>query len=270
MCQRTRAAHDTDIARRTDPPRNDANLRFARSDEAGAVRADESRAPFLDEGIHPRHVENWDALGDGDDELDPSVGGFHDRIRRIHRRHVDHGRIRAGLGDGARHGIEDRDAVLESLTALSRRDPRDDAGAVLHHLLCVERSIAAGDPLDDERRLLIDEDAHAAFPPFASWTARCTASSMSVIAEKPFSLRILTAISSLVPVRRMTMGSLSGFCFVAVTMPLATSSVRVIPPKILKRMTFTFGSDVIMRSALTTFSGFDDPPMSRKLAGSPP
>ena len=62
----------------------------------------------------------------------------------------------------------------------------------------------------------------------------------------------------------------SGLSFVAVTMPLATSSVRVMPPKMLNRMAFTFGSLVMMRSAFTTFSGFDEPPMSRKFAGSPP
>ena len=52
--------------------------------------------------------------------------------------------------------------------------------------------------------------------------------------------------------------------------PVATSSVRVIPPKMLNRMALTFLSAVMMRSALTTFSGFDEPPISRKLAGSPP
>ena len=93
---------------------------------------------------------------------------------------------------------------------------------------------------------------------------------MSDEAVYPFSFRIFSAISSFVPVRRMTMGTFSGFCFVAVTMPLATSSVLVIPPKILNRMAFTLGSAVMILSAFTTFSGFDDPPMSRKFAGSPP
>ena len=44
----------------------------------------------------------------------------------------------------------------------------------------------------------------------------------------------------------MTIGTLSGFCFVAVTMPFATSSVRVMPPKMLNRIAFTFGSAVMM------------------------
>ena len=52
---------------------------------------------------------------------------------------------------------------------------------------------------------------------------------MSEDAEKPFSCRIFIAISSLVPVSRMTIGTSSGLCLVAVTIPFATSSVRVIP-----------------------------------------
>ena len=126
--------------------------------------------------------------------------------------------------------------ALELLAALARRDAADDLRAVLHHLLRVERAVAPGDALHDQRRVVVDEDAHAAFPPFASATAFFTASSMSDDAVKPFSCRIFTAISSFVPVSRMTIGTLSGFCFVAVTMPFATSSVRVMPPKMLNRI----------------------------------
>ncbi len=52
--------------------------------------------------------------------------------------------------------------------------------------------------------------------------------------------------------------------------PLATSSQRVIPPKMLKRTAFTFGSEVITSSASTIASAFEPPPASRKLAGAPP
>ena len=72
------------------------------------------------------------------------------------------------------------------------------------------------------------------------------------------------------PVRRITIGTDNGFCLMAATIPVATSSVRVMPPKMLKRMTRTAESLVMIRSALTTFSGLDEPPMSRKFAGSPP
>src|SRR5690606_6379873 len=171
---------------------------------------------------------------------------------------------------GVGNGIEHRHLVLELLATLARCHTSHDVGAVLHHLARVERPVATGDALNEELRVTVDKDAHDASLPVASATAFCTASSMSVIAEKPFSCRIFTAISSLVPVRRMTMGTVSGFCFVAVTIPLATSSVRVMPPKMLNRIAFTLGSDVMIRSAFTTFSGFDEPPISRKFAGSPP
>ena len=66
------------------------------------------------------------------------------------------------------------------------------------------------------------------------------------------------------------MGRFMGNCRVAATMPLATSSQRVIPPKMLNRIAFTFGSPVMILRALTTFWGFELPPISRKFAGSPP
>src|SRR5204863_506680 len=158
--------------------------------------------------------------------------------------------------------VEDRDATLELLSALPRRDPGNHRGAILQHLLRVERSVAAGDALHQQASVLVHEDAH--LPLRASFTASFTASSMSVPAVNPFRERISMASSSLVPVSRMTSGRPSFSFFVAVTMPLATSSQRVMPPKMLNRMLFTFGSAVMMLSASTTFCGLLLPPMSRK------
>ena len=53
-------------------------------------------------------------------------------------------------------------------------------------------------------------------------------------------------------------------------MPLAISSQRVIPPKMLKRIALTLASEVITSSASTIASAFEPPPASRKLAGLPP
>ena len=49
--------------------------------------------------------------------------------------------------------------------------------------------------------------------------------------------------------------------------PLAISSQRVMPPKMLNRIAVTFGSEVITSSASTIASAFEPPPASRKLAG---
>src|SRR5207247_4834881 len=155
-----------------------------------------------------------------------------------------------------------RDELFAPFAPLPRGHTGHDFGAVLDHLLVMKRSVAARDSLHHEARGLIDEDAHA--------TACFTASSMSASALNPARSRIAIPSFSFVPVSRITIGTLSGNSFVACTMPLATSSPRVIPPKMLKRMTFTRGSDVMIRSAATTFWGFELPPMSRKFAGWPP
>jgi len=81
---------------------------------------------------------------------------------------------------------------------------------------------------------------------------------------------VLLDAAAFVPTSRTTIGTFGLTSSIATKIPRATSSQRVMPPKMLKRMTFTAGSAVMILRALTTFSGFDDPPMSRKLAGSPP
>ena len=53
-------------------------------------------------------------------------------------------------------------------------------------------------------------------------------------------------------------------------MPRATSSQRVIPPKMLKKIDLTCGSCVITSSASTTPSALPPPPRSQKFAGLPP
>ena len=50
-------------------------------------------------------------------------------------------------------------------------------------------------------------------------------------------------------------------------MPLATSSPLVMPPKMLMKIDFTFGSVLMTSSALAITSALAPPPMSRKLAG---
>ena len=53
----------------------------------------------------------------------------------------------------------------------------------------------------------------------------------------------------------------------AVTMPLATSSPLVMPPKMLMKIDRTFGSLLMTSSAPAITSALAPPPMSRKLAG---
>ena len=61
--------------------------------------------------------------------------------------------------NGFAHGVEHRNAQYV-LTALARRYARDDVRAVSEHLLGMEGALAAGNALNDEPRVLIDNDAH--------------------------------------------------------------------------------------------------------------
>src|SRR6185503_19187780 len=138
VCQRSRSAHETDVARRADAAGNDAHLRMPGGNKSGAVRAEESRAALLHERIDARHVEHRYAFGDGHDEPNAGVGGFHDGIGGVERRNVNHGSVRARRRDRVRDGVEDRNTGVEGLPALARRNTGDDARAVLDHLPRVE------------------------------------------------------------------------------------------------------------------------------------
>ena len=83
------------------------------------------------------------------------------------------------------------------------------------------------------------------------------------------SARILRPSSAFVPSRRTTIGSSIFICSSAARIPRATSSQRVIPPKMLKKIERTWSSLVITSSASTTPWASPPPPRSQKFAGPP-
>ena len=125
-----------------------------------------SRTPFARSTWETRqHVEGRHALGDADDQRHAGVGRLEHRVGREGRGDEDARGVRAGLRDRLGDGVEDRHAAVEGrLAALARRDAGDDVRAVLEHRGRVELALAAGDALDQEPRLAVDEDAHAAVP----------------------------------------------------------------------------------------------------------
>ena len=74
--------------------------------------------------------------------------------------------------------------------------------------------------------------------------------------------------STLVPSSRTTSGTFRPTSFTAATTPSAITSHFMMPPKMLTRMPFTFGSEVMILNAAVTFSLLAPPPTSRKFAGS--
>ena len=89
----------------------------------------------------------------------PGVDRLVDRVGREAGRHEDHRRVRARLGDGVGDGVEDGNP-LDVLAALARRDAGDDLRAVALVAQAVERALGAGQALDDELRVPVDDDRH--------------------------------------------------------------------------------------------------------------
>jgi hypothetical protein len=75
---------------------------------------------------------------------------------------------------------------------------------------------------------------------------------------------------SFVPSRRTTNGTFTSTRLNASTSPRATSSQRVMPPKMLNSTAVTFSSERITSTASTIASALEPPPASRKFAGLPP
>src|SRR6266404_3328982 len=269
VSQRAAARDDADRPRLVDVAGHDADLALARGDHARAVRTDEARLLAFQVARDAYHIERRHAFGDADRERQLGVGGFHDRVGGERRRHEDARDRRAGRAHRLLDGVEDGNA-LEIGAALSRRHTADDLGAVLATRLRVELPSGARDPLDDDARVLVDEDTHR-LPPAAA-TARRAPSAMSaaVWMARPDSARICLPRSTFVPSMRTTSGTFRPTSRAACTTPSASTSQRRMPPKMLMKIARTLASERRMRNASRTFAASAPPPTSRKLAGSPP
>ena len=165
--QRAGARHDADAARLVDVARHDADLALAGRDHAGAVRADQHdvRVVALEHVLDADHVAHRDALGDRDDRARcprPRPRGSSRRRTAAARRSTVAfaPRCRTASSTVSNIGTCSRPATFAA--ALAGRDAGDDVRAVLDHLLGVERAGRAGHALDDEPRVVSDEDAHLA------------------------------------------------------------------------------------------------------------
>ena len=122
----------------------------------GPIRID--FVPF-ERALDLHHVEDRDALGDADDELELGVDRLQDRVGGEGRRHVDRGGGGAGLRPRLGDGVEDGQADV-GLAALAGGDAADHLRAVGDRLLGVEGALAAGQALADDLGVLVDEDGH--------------------------------------------------------------------------------------------------------------
>src|SRR5690606_26962775 len=247
--ERARARDDADRALLEDVGRHDADLRGVGGDDTGAVRADQARLGADQRTLDAHHVEDGNALGDADDQRDLGVDRLADRIGGARRRHIDDGSVGAGgiarFGDGVEH----RQAEM-GLATLARRGAADDLGAVGECLLGMERAVLAGEALGDELGVFVDQDGHqtASFTALTIFWAASSRSSAG-ITFRPLSRMICLPSSTLVPSSRTTSGTWRPTVFTAAMTPRAMTSHFMMPPKMLTRIPFTFGSEVMILKA---------------------
>src|SRR5690606_10824716 len=152
----------------------------------------------------------------------------------------------------------------------------DDVGAGREHLGGVLGALAAGDALDDDLAVLGQEDRHCVQAPAAASSAALSAAlsmvSTWVTSGWFASSRIRRPSTTLLPSSRTTSGLVaeSPRIFSASTMPVATASHAVMPPKTLTNTLLTSGSPRITSSPAAITSADAPPPMSRKFAGFTP
>ena len=146
-------------------------------------------------------------------------------------------------------GVEDRDA-LDVLAALARRHAGDDLRAVVRLLQRVERALAAGDAGDAELRVSRRRGSPSCRPaPRLARRRRASSPRRARWAGPPRPAGARPS-SSLVPSRRTTNGTVGLIWSNASIRPLATSSQRVMPPKMLNSTALTFASERITSTAL--------------------
>src|SRR5690606_2972861 len=292
--ERAGLGHEADAAGPGDVGQRDADVRLAGTDDAGAVRADEAHALVLGVGEELGGVGHREALGDDADERHARVDGLDDRALGVGRRDEDDGDVRTGGLHGLRDGAEDghrhgagaallgtgadrRDVEVDAGAGLARVDAADDLGAGAEHPAGVLLSLGTGHALDDDARGRFEDDRHAVGPgpSFASAVALAAASSIvstMVTSGWLASSRMRRPSTTLLPSRRTTSGLVASSPRIssALTMPLATSSQAVIPPKTLTNTLLTCSSPRMTWSPLAMTSALAPPPMSRKFAGPTP
>src|SRR6266849_1262767 len=123
-----------------------------------------------------------------------------------------------------------------SLPAFTRRHAAHHYRPVIDGCLRMETGFAAVESLEDEARVLIHEDAHC-----ASLTTFSAASFMPLATVKlnPELFKISCPFSTLVPSMRTTIGTFTLNSRAAFTTPVARTSQRRMPPKMLISTAFT-------------------------------
>ena len=172
-----------------------------------------------------------------------------------------------GLRDRLVEGVEHRDP-LDVLAALARSHAADDLGAVVAVAQRVERALAPGDAGHAQLGVLVDQDAHPRCRQLDHLRRRAVHRRLGVHVGE---IRLGQQLAA--PRRRWSRRAgrrtaPSGLIWSNASIsPLATSSQRVMPPKMLNSTALTLGSDRITSTALVIASAFEPPPGVEEVGG---
>src|SRR5258708_2326512 len=267
--QSAAAAHQSNVALLVNPAGHDPDFAFAGRDDARTIRADQARFRSVHGCGHAHHVERRNAFGNAYDERQTCVGGFENGIGSERRRYKDNGGVRASFSRGFGKRVEHRTIKMLGAT-LAGSHAANNVGAVFDHLPGVKTALTSRESLDEEARLFVDEDTHRA-PPASATTFSAPSFMPSAIPKwRPESRRIFFPSSTFVPSSRTTMGILSCKSLAAATTPVARTSQRRMPPKMLMKTARTEESLIKIVKAFFTCSADAPPPTSTKFAGAPP
>ncbi len=243
--QRAGARDEADAALREDLRRDDADVGDARRERAGAVRPEQRDAARPQVRVDAEHVVGRDALGDADDGVDAGVGRLVDRVGGEARRHEDHRGVGAGLRARRRRRCRRR--------GCRRRPARPCRASRRRRPACRSRGCAACGSVPSRPVMPCTTSRVSAVTRTAirrrSRRARRRAAAASSIVRSTCtpggaaSCSSLRPSTSLVPSRRTTIGTSTSSWSSASRMPRATSSQRVMPPKMLNRTASTLGSE---------------------------
>src|SRR3984957_1950588 len=134
--------------------RHYADFAFARRNNSRTIWPNQTRAPGLQKLPGLDHIERRNAFSNTHDQIEFSVGRFHDRVRRKWRRHEDDRRVGARLVSRFAHGVKNRPALMRA-PALTGRNSADDLRAVSSAGFGVKRTFAASESLHQNARFLI-------------------------------------------------------------------------------------------------------------------
>src|SRR5262245_34515526 len=247
--------------------RHDANLTLPGSNDAGAIGTQELGCSSFQISFHPDHVAHRNPFGNTNNQRNTRVRRFHNRICGEWRRYIDHTGISCRLANSARHRIEDRNA-FERGSAFAGRYPRNHLSPILFARLGMKLASGSRNALSQNPSLLADQNRHAYFTACTIFSAPSAIVSAEMMG-RPESARIFRPSSTFVPCMRTTNGTLTLNSRAASTTPWASTSQRMMPPKIFIKTPRTLASERMILKAWATLSLVAPPPTSRKLAGSP-